>query len=145
MIPHMIRPYNRCCCITEPVISRHCVHLKLGLRFHALSKKSALIVTIFPLEDLLHSFFCRLYILVKKTFFCRIIWQIVLKIAPWTEIFQGKFKTSKSQTTADLGPKFRGAKCSVEGRICERKTFLVGFVCFVGLDDNTWFSMKVQW
>ena len=39
--------------------------------------------------------------------------------------------------TADLGPKFRGAKCSVEGRICERKTFLVGFVCFVGLDDNT--------
>ena len=60
-------------------------------------------------------------------------------------ILKGKLTTMRltlmghiwTYATADLGPKFRGAKCSVEGRICERKTFLVGFVCFVGLDDNT--------
>ena len=38
MIPHMIRPYYRCCCINEPVIFSHCVHLELGHRFHALLK-----------------------------------------------------------------------------------------------------------
>ena len=32
----MIRSYYRCCCINEPVIFSHCVHLKLGHRFHAL-------------------------------------------------------------------------------------------------------------
>ena len=37
-IPHMIRSYHRCCCINEPVIFIHCVHLKLGHRFHALLK-----------------------------------------------------------------------------------------------------------
>ena len=34
----MIRSYYRCCCINEPVIFSHCVHLKLGHRFHALLK-----------------------------------------------------------------------------------------------------------
>ena len=32
----MIRSYYRCCCINEPF--SHCVHLKLGHRFHALLK-----------------------------------------------------------------------------------------------------------
>ena len=34
----MIRSYYCCCCINEPVIFSHCVHLKLGHRFHALLK-----------------------------------------------------------------------------------------------------------
>ena len=34
----MITSYYRCCCINEPVIFSHCVHLKLGHRFHALLK-----------------------------------------------------------------------------------------------------------
>ena len=34
----MIRSCYRCCCINEPVIFSHCVHLKLGHRFHALLK-----------------------------------------------------------------------------------------------------------
>ena len=40
IIPHMIRTYMyyRCCCINEPVIFSHRVHLKLGHRFHALLK-----------------------------------------------------------------------------------------------------------
>ena len=38
IIPHMIRSYYRCCCINEPVYFSHCVHLKLGHRFHALLK-----------------------------------------------------------------------------------------------------------
>ena len=38
IIPHMIRSYYRCCCIHEPVIFSHHVHLKLWHRFHALSK-----------------------------------------------------------------------------------------------------------
>ena len=38
IIPHMIRPYYCCCCITEPFIFRHCVHLNLGHRFHVLLK-----------------------------------------------------------------------------------------------------------
>ena len=37
-IPHMIRSYYRCCCINEPVIFSHCVHFKLGHRFHALMR-----------------------------------------------------------------------------------------------------------
>ena len=36
--PHMLRSHCRCCCINEPVIFSHCVHLKLGHRFHALLK-----------------------------------------------------------------------------------------------------------
>ena len=38
IIPHMTRSYYRCCCINGPVIISHCVHLKLGHRFHALLK-----------------------------------------------------------------------------------------------------------
>ena len=38
IIPLIIRWYYRCCCINEPVIFSHCVHLKLGHRFHALLK-----------------------------------------------------------------------------------------------------------
>ena len=38
IIPHMIRSYYCWCCINEPVIINHCVHLKLGHRFHALLK-----------------------------------------------------------------------------------------------------------
>ena len=38
IIPHMIRSYYRYCCINEPVIFSHCIHLKLGHRFHALLK-----------------------------------------------------------------------------------------------------------
>ena len=38
VIPHMIRSYYRCYWINEPVISSHCVYLKLGHRFHALLK-----------------------------------------------------------------------------------------------------------
>ena len=34
----MIRSYYRCCCINQPVIFSHCVHFKLGHRFHALLK-----------------------------------------------------------------------------------------------------------
>ena len=34
----MIKSYYRCCCINEPAIFGHCVHLKLGHRFHALLK-----------------------------------------------------------------------------------------------------------
>ena len=34
----MIRSYYRCCCINEPVIPSHRVHLKLGHRFNALLK-----------------------------------------------------------------------------------------------------------
>ena len=34
----MIRSYYRSCCINERVIFSHCVHLKLGHRFHALLK-----------------------------------------------------------------------------------------------------------
>ena len=34
----MIRSYYRCCCMNTPVIFSHCVHLKLGHRFHALLK-----------------------------------------------------------------------------------------------------------
>ena len=34
----MIRLYYRCCCLNEPVIFSHCVHLKLGHQFHALLK-----------------------------------------------------------------------------------------------------------
>ena len=41
----------RCCCVNEPVIFSHCVHLKLGHRFHALLKVcSALIVMILSLK-----------------------------------------------------------------------------------------------
>ena len=38
IIPHMIRSYYRCCCINEPLIFSHLVHLKLhvGHWFHAL-------------------------------------------------------------------------------------------------------------
>ena len=36
ILPHMIRSYYRCCCINEPVIFSHCVHLKLRHRCHAL-------------------------------------------------------------------------------------------------------------
>ena len=32
------RSYYRCFCINEPIIFSHCVHLKLGHRFHALLK-----------------------------------------------------------------------------------------------------------
>ena len=38
IISHMIRSYCCCCCLNEPVIFSHCVHLKLGHRFHALLK-----------------------------------------------------------------------------------------------------------
>ena len=38
IIPHMVRSYYRCCCINEPVIFSHCVHLKLGHWFLALLK-----------------------------------------------------------------------------------------------------------
>ena len=38
IMPHMIRSYYRCCCINEPVILSHCVHLKPGHWFHALLK-----------------------------------------------------------------------------------------------------------
>ena len=40
IIPHMIRSYYHSCCIhvNEPIIFSHCAHLKLGHRFHALSK-----------------------------------------------------------------------------------------------------------
>ena len=31
----MIRSHYRCCCINQPVIFSHCVHRKLGHRFHA--------------------------------------------------------------------------------------------------------------
>ena len=34
----MIRSYYRCCCMNEPVVFSHCVHLKLEHRFHALLK-----------------------------------------------------------------------------------------------------------
>ena len=34
----MVRSHNRCCCINEPVIFSHHVHLKRGHRFHALLK-----------------------------------------------------------------------------------------------------------
>ena len=34
----MIRSYYHCCCINEPVIFSHCVHLKLRHRFYALLK-----------------------------------------------------------------------------------------------------------
>ena len=34
----MLRSYYRFCYINEPVIFSHCVHLKLGHRFHALLK-----------------------------------------------------------------------------------------------------------
>ena len=37
----MRRSYYRCCCINEPVIFSHCVHLKLGSHFHALLKVSS--------------------------------------------------------------------------------------------------------
>ena len=40
IIPHMIRSYYQYCCINEPVIFSHCVHLKLGRRFHALLLRS---------------------------------------------------------------------------------------------------------
>ena len=45
IIPHMIHVrsymYYRCCCLHEPVIFSHCIHLtcKLGHRFHALLKE----------------------------------------------------------------------------------------------------------
>ena len=38
IIPQMVRSCYHCCCIHEPVIFSHCVHLKLGHRFHALLK-----------------------------------------------------------------------------------------------------------
>ena len=38
IILHMIRSYYHCCCINEPVIFSHCVHIKLGHQFHALLK-----------------------------------------------------------------------------------------------------------
>ena len=40
IMPHMMRSYYCCCCccINEPVIFSHCVHLKIGHRFHALLK-----------------------------------------------------------------------------------------------------------
>ena len=34
----MTRSYYRCCCINEPVMFSHCVHLKLGHQFRALLK-----------------------------------------------------------------------------------------------------------
>ena len=34
----MTRSYYHCCCINEPVIFSHCVHLKLGHLFHYLLK-----------------------------------------------------------------------------------------------------------
>ena len=37
-IPHVEVINVRCCCINEPVIVSHCVHLQLGHRFHALLK-----------------------------------------------------------------------------------------------------------
>ena len=38
IIPLMMRSYYSCCCINEAVMVSHCVHLKLGHRFHALLK-----------------------------------------------------------------------------------------------------------
>ena len=42
IIPHMMRSYCRCCCINEPVIFSHCVHLKRGHRIHACPAESLL-------------------------------------------------------------------------------------------------------
>ena len=52
IIPHMIRLYYRCCCmhVNEPVIFSHCVHLKLGHRFHALLKVCTVRDDIVPLN-----------------------------------------------------------------------------------------------
>ena len=38
IIPHLIRSYYLSCSVNKPVFFSHCVHLKLGHRFHALLK-----------------------------------------------------------------------------------------------------------
>ena len=48
----MIRSYYRCCRINEPVIFSHCVHLKLGHRFHDLLKVCSDRDDIVPLKGL---------------------------------------------------------------------------------------------
>ena len=61
IIPHMTRAYYRCCCINEPVIFSHCVHLnKLGHRFHALLKVCSDRDDIVPLIQKLQNWICPL-------------------------------------------------------------------------------------
>ena len=52
IISHMIRSYYRCCCINEPVIFSHCVHLKLGHWFHAPWKVCSDCDDIVPLKEM---------------------------------------------------------------------------------------------
>ena len=54
----MIRSY-RCCCINEPVMFSHCVHLKLGHRFHVLLKVCSDRDDSVPLTELFRFFTCR--------------------------------------------------------------------------------------
>ena len=51
----MIRSYYSCCSINEPGIFSHCVHLKLGHRFHALLKVFSDRDDIVPLNFILFS------------------------------------------------------------------------------------------
>ena len=55
-----IRSHYRCCCINEPVIFSHCVHLKLGRWFHALLKVRFDCEDIVPLTLLLFRHFSSL-------------------------------------------------------------------------------------
>ena len=72
----MIRSYYRCCCIKEPAIFSHCVHFKLGCRFHALLKVcsdrddivtfSASRLIFFLTHFLLHMLFLHCFVLFYK-------------------------------------------------------------------------------
>ena len=55
--------------------------------------------------------------------------EIRMSIVPWAHYML--------HTTADLGPKFRGGQMLSGGAYLRAQNVSGGFVCFVGLDDNT--------